>query len=64
VTESSAGKNPTNGGCNDTDTKEPIVIPCGSPAASNPVTTTTDVGTCPITERKCAESTDGDMAKE
>lgn len=48
------GKKPTNGGSKDTDTNEPIVIPNNSPAALRPVTTTTDVGACPRTERNNA----------
>jgi hypothetical protein len=42
--EALPGKNPTNGGSSDTDTKLPMVIPEGAPVESTPVTTTTPVG--------------------
>jgi len=38
------GRNPTSGGSSDTDTKEPMVMPCGLPERSRPVTTVTPVG--------------------
>jgi hypothetical protein len=56
VFDETPGKNPTSGGSSETETKDPMVIPCGAPEASKPVTTTTLVGTAPITERKCLES--------
>ena len=49
--EFSPGKKPTSGGLSETEVNEPIVMPCGSERVSNPVTTTTDVGTWASTAR-------------
>ena len=44
VREDLVGRKATSGGSSDTEVKEPITMPTGSPAGSVAVTTTTPVG--------------------